>query len=162
RRGRYARRCPSGTTPPRSQRGAPPGRAAPSSGQRSRSDAVREVRPGGGTLGRMEELTQATAAFPRARPRRLRASAALRAMVRETRLSPDQLVLPLFAVPGQDVKEPIAAMPGQFHLSPDRLAETAARVHAAGVPAVLLFGVPDEKDEAASGAPEPSGIAQRA
>jgi len=123
---------------------------------------VREVRRGGGTLGRMEELTQTTAAFPRARPRRLRASAAVRAMVRETRLSPDQLVLPLFAVPGQGVQEPIAAMPGQFHLSPDRLADTAARVHAAGVPAVLLFGVPEEKDEAASGAHDPSGIAQRA
>jgi len=100
--------------------------------------------------------------FPQVRPRRLRASAALRRMVRETRLSPDQLVLPLFAVTGRGVSEAIAALPGHARQSPDLLARTAARAARAGVPAVLLFGVPDHKDDAASGAYEPDGVVQTA
>jgi porphobilinogen synthase len=109
-----------------------------------------------------DEVAAPPARFPQVRPRRLRASAALRRMVRETRLSPDQLVLPLFAVSGSGVSEPIGALPGHARQSPDLLARAAARAHRAGVPAILLFGVPDHKDEAASGAYEPDGVAQAA
>jgi porphobilinogen synthase len=109
------------------------------------------------------ELAAAQAArFPQVRPRRLRASATLRRMVRETRLSPDQLVLPLFAVPGRGVSEPIGALPGHARQSPDLLARTAARAARAGVPAVLLFGVPEAKDALGSGAYERDGVAQTA
>ena len=90
--------------------------------------------------------------FRRVRPRRLRAGATLRRMVRETRLAPDQLVLPLFAVTGTGVEQPIAALPGQSRQSPDVLAKRARAAFDAGVPAVLLFGVPDEKDAAGSSA----------
>jgi len=101
-------------------------------------------------------------AFPQVRPRRLRAGAAIRRMVRETRLSTDSLVAPHFAVAGRDVVEPIAALPGRARLSPDRLAEAARRAYDAGIPAVLLFGVTDEKDEAASAAYAPGGVVQTA
>jgi porphobilinogen synthase len=100
--------------------------------------------------------------FPQVRPRRLRSRETLRRMVRETRLAPDQLILPLFAVPGVDADQPIAALPGHSRQSPDLLARTAARAFAAGVPAVLLFGVPDHRDEAATGAWEAGGVVQRA
>src|SRR5262245_19562928 len=109
-----------------------------------------------------DEVAAPPGRFPHVRPRRLRASAALRRMVRETRLSPDQLVLPLFAVTGSGVSEPIGALPGHARQSPDLLARTAARARRAGVPAVLLFGVPDHKDEAASGAYEADGVVQTA
>jgi porphobilinogen synthase len=100
--------------------------------------------------------------FPQVRTRRLRAGAAMRRMVRETGLSPADLVAPHFAVAGRDVVEPIAALPGRARLSPDRLAEAARRAHAAGIPALLLFGVTDHKDEAASGAYDPAGVVQTA
>jgi porphobilinogen synthase len=100
--------------------------------------------------------------FPQVRPRRLRAGAALRRMVRETRLAPDQLILPMFAVSGTGVEQPISALPGHSRLSPDLLAGAAARAFAAGVPAVLLFGVPDHKDEGATGAWQSGGVVQRA
>jgi porphobilinogen synthase len=106
--------------------------------------------------------TAAGAAFPRVRMRRLRSSAAIRRMVRETRLSPDRLVLPLFAIAGRDARVPIDALPGHARLSPDLLAATARRAHAAGIPAVLLFGVTDHKDGAASAAYEPAGVVQTA
>jgi porphobilinogen synthase len=93
-----------------------------------------------------------TRGFPRVRPRRNRRTATLRRMVRETHLSSDQLILPLFVVSGQGVTQPIDALPGQSRLSPDRAAEAAARAYGAGVPAVLLFGLADEKDEIASDA----------
>jgi porphobilinogen synthase len=80
----------------------------------------------------------------------------------ETRLSVEQLVLPLFVRAGRRVRQPIAAMPGAFQLSPDELVRTAAQAHAAGVPAVLLFGIPERKDEKASGAYAANGIVQRA
>ena len=83
-------------------------------------------------------------------------------MVRETRLSPDQLILPLFAVTGSGVERPIAALPGQSHQSPDVLALRAHAAFAAGIPAVLLFGIPDHKDAAATGAYATAGIVQTA
>ena len=92
----------------------------------------------------------------------MRATATLRRMVRETRLSPDQLILPLFAVTGVDVERPIQALPGQSHQSPDVLARRAKAAFDAGIPAVLLFGIPDHKDAAATGAHESNGVVQTA
>jgi len=100
--------------------------------------------------------------FPNYRPRRLRQSPALRRLVQETRLSVEQLVLPLFVRSGKKVRQPIDAMPGVFQLSPDELAKEAAKAYALGVPAVLLFGIPDSKDEKASGAYARNGIVQQA
>ena len=88
--------------------------------------------------------------FPAYRARRLRQSPALRRLVAETRLSVEQLVLPLFAVPGKKIRRAIAAIPGVFQLSTDELVKEAARVHELGVPAVLLFGIPETKDARAS------------
>jgi porphobilinogen synthase len=99
--------------------------------------------------------------FPRCRPRRLRQSAALRRLVAETRLNVEQLVLPLFVRSGRRLRQPIGSMPGTFQLSPDELVREATAVHQLGVPAVLLFGIPDKKDEKASGAYATNGIIQR-
>jgi porphobilinogen synthase len=79
----------------------------------------------------------------------------------ETRLSVDQLVLPLFARAGRKLRHPIEAMPGVFQLSPDEIVREAARAHALGVPAILLFGIPDKKDARASGAYARNGIVQQ-
>src|SRR5262245_25663630 len=100
--------------------------------------------------------------FPAVRPRRLRQSAGMRRLVAETRLSVEQLVLPLFARPGRKLRRAVAAMPGVFQLSPDELLKEAAKAHQAGVPAVLLFGIPDAKDAKASGAYASDGIVQQA
>jgi porphobilinogen synthase len=100
--------------------------------------------------------------FPVSRPRRLRASAALRRLVAETHLSVGQLVLPLFVRGGRRRRHPVAAMPGVFQLSPDEILREAAAAHALGVPAVLLFGIPDKKDAKASGAYAKNGIVQQA
>ena len=100
--------------------------------------------------------------FPALRPRRLRQSPALRALVAETRLSADQLVLPLFARSGRSVRREIPAMPGVFQLSPDNLLKEAAKAREAGVRVVLLFGIPDRKDAKASGAYARNGIVQQA
>jgi porphobilinogen synthase len=100
--------------------------------------------------------------FPAYRPRRLRQSAVLRRMVSETSLSAAHLVLPLFARPGRRVRRPIEAMPGVCQLSPDELLLEARKANEAGVPAVLLFGIPDRKDEKASGAYAANGIVQQA
>jgi len=99
--------------------------------------------------------------FPVSRPRRLRQSPALRRLVCETRLSVEQLVLPLFARSGRKLRREIDAMPGVFQLSPDEVLREAARAHALGVPAVLLFGIPDTKDAKASGAYAKNGIVQQ-
>jgi porphobilinogen synthase len=99
--------------------------------------------------------------FPVSRPRRLRQSPALRRLVCETRLSVEQLVLPLFARAGKKLRREIDAMPGVFQLSPDEVLREAARAHALGVPAVLLFGIPDKKDAKASGAYAKNGIVQQ-
>ncbi|MBW3612894.1 MAG: porphobilinogen synthase [Chloroflexi bacterium] len=94
------------------------------------------------------------------RGRRLRRSASLRALVRETRLAPAMLVAPLFVRPGQGVREPIGSMPGQDRLSVDELAREAERLVRAGVRSVLLFGLPEAKDAEGSGAWAEDGIVQ--
>ncbi len=100
--------------------------------------------------------------FPVNRPRRLRRTATLRRMVRETRLSADDLVLPLFAVHGKGVREPIASMPGVARLSVDFLVEECREAHALGIPAVILFGIPEHKDALGSEAYADDGIVSRA
>src|SRR5262249_10874466 len=100
--------------------------------------------------------------FPICRPRRLRQSPVLRRLVSETQLSAAQLVLPLFTRPGLKLRRPISAMPGVFQLSPDELVRDATKAYVAGVPAVLLFGIPDKKDAKASGAYAQNGIVQQA
>jgi len=99
--------------------------------------------------------------FPIARPRRLRQSPALRRLVAETTLNASQLVLPLFARSGKKLRRPVDAMPGVFQLSPDEILREAVAAHEAGVPAVLLFGIPDKKDDRASGAYAKNGIVQQ-
>jgi porphobilinogen synthase len=99
--------------------------------------------------------------FPNYRPRRLRQSAVLRKLVCETRLSVEQLVLPLFVRAGRKLRHPINSMPGVFQLSPDELLREATKAHALGVPAILLFGIPDKKDAKASGAFAKNGIVQQ-
>jgi porphobilinogen synthase len=101
-------------------------------------------------------------AFPIQRLRRTRRTAALRGLVRETRLSPEDLVYPVFVTAGEDVRQPVSSMPGISQLSINHAVEEARRVHGLGVPALLLFGVPEDKDEAASGAYDPEGIVQLA
>ena len=96
------------------------------------------------------------------RPRRLRTTPGLRSLVRETRLSPLDLIYPLFAVHGKDVQVPVQSMPGVFQLSVDRLVDEAERAHARGIPAVLLFGIPVVKDAQGSESFAPDGIIQRA
>ena len=100
--------------------------------------------------------------FPDYRPRRLRQNDAFRRMIRETRLATDDLILPLFAVNGKNVQNPIPSLPDQYQLSIDRLVKTARQAAELGIPAVLLFGVPDKKDELATGAYARDGIVQRA
>ena len=97
-----------------------------------------------------------------ARFRRLRRSAGLRRLVRETSLSADSFVYPLFVVHGRDAREEIPSMPGQYHLSVDRLAAEAKELRSLGVPAVLLFGLPAAKDEMGSEAYADEGIVQEA
>jgi porphobilinogen synthase len=104
----------------------------------------------------------ALAQFPFYRPRRLRQSAALRQLVRETTFGVEDLVLPLFARGGRKVRLAVPSMPGVFQLSVDELAREALKAHGLGVPAVLLFGIPDSKDERASGAYARNGIVQQA
>jgi porphobilinogen synthase len=94
------------------------------------------------------------------RPRRLRRTPALRALVRETRIHPSMLVAPLFVRVGSGLREPIASMPGQARLSPDLAAEEAVRLAELGVGGVILFGLPDAKDAAGSGASADDGIVQ--
>ncbi|MDQ3252571.1 MAG: porphobilinogen synthase [Acidobacteriota bacterium] len=96
------------------------------------------------------------------RPRRLRRRAAVRALARETRLSRENLVLPLFACPGAGVRREISSMPGVFNLSVDEIARDAAEAFDLGIPGVILFGLPEAKDETASGAYAKRGIVQEA
>ena len=100
--------------------------------------------------------------FPLYRPRRLRESPLLRKMVRETQLRVDDLVYPLFTVHGRGVREPIASMPGQFRLSVDELLRECKDAASMGIPAVLLFGLPAEKDPRGSEAYAEDGIIQQA
>ena len=101
-------------------------------------------------------------AFPTQRLRRLRATPALRALVRETELSPKDFVLPLFIRPGRGVRRPISSMPGHCQLSVDEAVKEARSLARLGVPAVILFGIPDKKDAGGSGAWAREGVVQRA
>jgi porphobilinogen synthase len=96
------------------------------------------------------------------RPRRLRQTPQLRSLVRETRLDPGQLILPLFVRPGKGVRNPVSSLPGVFQFSPDEAVREAAAAASAGVPGVILFGLPETKDDKASGAYARDGIVQRA
>ena len=100
--------------------------------------------------------------FPQERPRRMRRTEALRSLVRETELAPSDLVWPLFAVPGQRVKNAVRSMPGVFQLSVDELVAEAQAGFEAGVRSVILFGVPEKKDAQGSGAWDDDGIIPRA
>jgi porphobilinogen synthase len=100
--------------------------------------------------------------FPEYRARRLRKNENFRRLIRETKLSVDDLVYPLFVVPGKSIKKPITSMPGQFQLSVDYIAKEAQKAHELGLPAVLLFGIPAKKDEMATGAFAKDGIVQQA
>ncbi len=100
--------------------------------------------------------------FPIHRPRRLRRNEALRGMVRETQLSARSFIYPLFVCPGSKVKDEIRSMPGNFRWSVDLLVEECKRAFDLGIPAVILFGIPETKDEVGSGAYDPDGIVQRA
>jgi porphobilinogen synthase len=102
------------------------------------------------------------AAFPVTRLRRLRRTGALRALVRETQLSLDDVVMPLFACPGEGVVRPVAGLDGIAQRSVDEIVRESAELVALGVRAVLLFGIPEEKDEEGSGAWDADGIVQRA
>jgi porphobilinogen synthase len=101
-------------------------------------------------------------AFPETRPRRLRRSGALRRLVRETTLAADNFVFPLFVAPGKGVRREIASLPGQFHFSVDEVAREAEEVARLGIPAVILFGLPEKKDEVGSEAWHNDGVVQRA
>ena len=101
-------------------------------------------------------------AFPIQRLRRLRQHESLRRMVRETALSPADFIAPLFVVEGQGRREEIASMPGQFRLSIDLLLKEAGEINALGIPAIILFGIPAQKDERGSAGLDPNGIVQRA
>jgi len=100
--------------------------------------------------------------FPEYRPRRLRQNEAFRRMIRETTLSVDDLILPLFAIGGKKVKNPIESMTGHYQLSIDNLVKTAGEAFNLGIPAVMLFGIPDKKDPLATSAYAKDGIVQKA
>ncbi len=100
--------------------------------------------------------------FPDYRGRRMRASENFRRMIRETTLSSDDLILPLFAVEGKSIKKPIESMPGHFQLSVDHIVAQAQAAHDQGIPGIILFGIPDKKNELATGAYADDGIVQKA
>lgn len=100
--------------------------------------------------------------FPEFRPRRMRQSETLRAMIRETRLSTEQMIYPLFVLPGKGIRQEVASMPGVFRLSVDQLAKEAKDCLSLGVRSVILFGLPDKKDGLGSGAYAKNGIIQQA
>lgn len=100
--------------------------------------------------------------FPDYRPRRMRRTEGLRRMVRETRLSVDDFVYPLFVVPGSGIEKPIGSLPGQFNYSVDKATDAACRAADLGIPAVLLFGIPEHKDAVGSDAWKEQGVVQKA
>ncbi len=99
---------------------------------------------------------------PYYRPRRLRKTENIRRLVRENAVTPNDLIYPLFVCEGRDVKNPISSMPGNFQMSIDNLVKEAKQVDQLGIPAIILFGIPAEKDELGSDAISPQGIIQRA
>src|SRR6516165_6907988 len=101
-------------------------------------------------------------AFPVTRLRRLRRNEALRSLVRETYLTPENFVYPIFVCPGKGVRKPVRSMPGVFNLSVDEAVKEVREVRALGVPSVIVFGLPERKDEVATGAWADDGIVQQA
>lgn len=99
---------------------------------------------------------------PQYRPRRLRKNEALRRLVRETTIGPEDLIYPLFVVPGKDLRREIPSLPGQYHLSVDQIADLGREIHSLGILGVILFGIPSRKDFLGSEAYDPEGIIQRA
>ena len=102
------------------------------------------------------------AMFPYQRPRRLRKGETIRRMVRETSLSPDDFIYPLFVTYGKNIRREIKSMPGCFQESVDKIVQHAKEVWSLGIPAVILFGIPEHKDETGSGAYDPHGVVQKA
>jgi porphobilinogen synthase len=100
--------------------------------------------------------------FPVNRPRRLRSSESMRALVRETRLHPSQFILPLFVCPGEGVRREISSMPGNYQLSVDQFVKECEELQSLGIGGIIVFGLPESKDEMASGAYDDNGIVQRA
>ena len=100
--------------------------------------------------------------FPTVRMRRLRSSDPMRRLVRETHLQPENFILPLFAVPGEGIRKEIGAMPGNFQLSVDEMVKECAEAESLGIGGVILFGIPESKDERATGAYDDQGIVQNA
>ena len=100
--------------------------------------------------------------FPEYRPRRMRRNAALRSLIRETRLAASQFIYPLFIVPGKKVRQEVVSMPGVFRVSVDQLGSEAKALLELGVNCVILFGIPEDKDPVGSGAHAKDGIVQRA
>src|SRR5690606_14519182 len=136
------------TTPPRS---------------RTRSSCASASSPGTGPdLCKQPQPGMDMPNVPEYRPRRLRRTEALRRMVRETTVTPGDLILPLFVVPGRGVRRPVVAMPGVDQTSVDELLRDAAEALELGIPAVLLFGIPEKKDEVGSGAYAEDGVIQQA
>ena len=101
-------------------------------------------------------------AFPVTRLRRLRRTEPLRNLVRETRLTPNAFVYPMFICPGEGVRKEVRSMPGVFNLSVDEAVKEAREIHSLGIPSAILFGLPDKKDEVATGAWADEGIVQQA
>jgi porphobilinogen synthase len=100
--------------------------------------------------------------FPIQRPRRLRKNETIRKMVRETSLSPDDFIYPLFVKEGKNIRKEIQSMPGCFQESVDKIVEHAKEIHSLNIPAVILFGIPEHKNETGSGAYDPNGVIQNA
>ncbi len=100
--------------------------------------------------------------FPDYRPRRMRQTKALRKMIRETTISPADFILPLFAVEGKNIKNPIPSMPGQFQLSVENIASKAAEAYKLGIPGIILFGIPSKKDALGTEACKNNGIIKKA
>jgi porphobilinogen synthase len=100
--------------------------------------------------------------YPDYRPRRMRRTENLRRMIRETRLAPEDFIYPLFVVPGSGVAKPISSLPGQFNFSVDKAVDAAAQAADLGIPAVILFGVPERKDAVGSEAWKDQGVVQKA
>jgi len=100
--------------------------------------------------------------FPDYRPRRLRQNDAFRRLICETVLTANDLILPLFAIDGKDIKKPVESMPGQYQMSLDHLVKTAKRARDLGIPALMVFGIPDKKDPLGTAAYAKTGIVQKA
>ncbi len=100
--------------------------------------------------------------FPATRPRRLRMNEIVRKMVREARLSPDQFIYPMFVCPGEGIKKEISSMPGNYHWSVDTLVEEVRSVKSLGISGIMLFGIPERKDDRATSAYDDNGVVQKA